>query len=87
MANPSLVNSDVAYTHFQLSKTGQILHAHTDDGRDRTVYFTNDLTGQVLHKYEVNGYTDVGDPTSILYRFSGKEMGSITNNGTVGVTS
>ncbi|MAJ07410.1 MAG: hypothetical protein CMK04_00990, partial [Ponticaulis sp.] len=82
MANPSLVNSDVAYTHFQLSKTGQILHAHTDDGRDRTVYFTNDLTGQVLHKYEVNGYTDVGDPTSILYRFSGKEMGSITNNGT-----
>uniref|UniRef100_UPI0005259649 LysM peptidoglycan-binding domain-containing protein n=1 Tax=Ponticaulis koreensis TaxID=1123045 RepID=UPI0005259649 len=82
MANPSLVNSDVDFTHFQLSKTGQILHAHTDDGRDRTVYFTNDLTGQVLHKYEVNGYTDVGDPTSILYRFSGKEMGSITNNGT-----
>lgn len=45
----------------------------------QTVHYRNDLSGQVLNRG--NGIGS-GAPTEFFYRFGGKEMGHITNDGT-----
>ena len=43
------------------------------------VHYYNDLSGQVLNRWNGNGG---GAPKEYFYRFGGKEMGHITNDGT-----
>jgi LysM domain len=56
-----------------------------NDGRPRNVYYKTDLSGQVYKRDEVDTNA-AGDPHEIWYRFGGKEMGYIGNNGTSDVS-
>ena len=51
------------------------------DGRPRHVAFVNDLAGQALARDEADKLA-TGDPHGRWYRFDGREMGSISNDGT-----
>ncbi len=55
--------------------------AQINDGRQRTVTFTNDLFGQVLRRDETGPAT--GSPHEVWYRFGGRQMGYVGNNGTL----
>ena len=52
------------------------------DGRPRHVAFVNDLAGQALARDEADRLAATGDPHQRWYRFDGREMGSISNDGT-----
>ncbi len=52
------------------------------DGRARTVTFTNDVSGQALKRDEADQLSG-GDPHEIWYRFGGRQLGYIGNNGTL----
>jgi len=60
---------------------GQLKSAQIDDGRQRTVTFTNDLFGQVLRRDETG--PAAGSPHEVWYRFGGRQMGYVGNNGTL----
>ncbi|MFT3727111.1 MAG: LysM peptidoglycan-binding domain-containing protein [Terricaulis sp.] len=54
-----------------------------NDGRPRTVQFRNDFMGQGIRRDETDNITTAGDPHELWYRFSGREMIYVGNNGTV----
>ena len=74
--------SDANITTHNYNANGHLTSANISDGQSRTVRYTNDLTGQVL-KRKIT--TSGSDPTEIWYRFGGREMGYIGNNGTLNV--
>jgi trimeric autotransporter adhesin len=53
------------------------------DGRPRNVGFFTDLNGQVIKRDEGDQNLSAGDPHEIWYRFGGKEIGYVSNNGTL----
>ncbi|MEN9855578.1 MAG: hypothetical protein RL186_1308 [Pseudomonadota bacterium] len=55
--------------------------ATVNDGRARTVIFDTDISGQVIRRREADKNTSQGDPSSMWYRFGGRQMGMVTNNG------
>jgi hypothetical protein len=63
----------------------QLKSAQINDGRARSVTYSNDLNGQVMRRDESDRNTSAGDPHEIWYRFGGKEMGYVGNNGTTDV--
>jgi hypothetical protein len=52
-----------------------------NDGRARTVTFDTDVSGQVIRRRESDNNYSQGDPSAMWYRFAGRQMGMITNNG------
>ncbi len=52
-----------------------------NDGRPRTVTFDTDVSGQVIRRRESDNNYSQGDPSAMWYRFAGRQMGMITNNG------
>jgi trimeric autotransporter adhesin len=54
------------------------------DGRPRTVSFVNDFLGQGIKRDERDNLAG-GDPHEVWYRFSGRQMGYVGNNGTMDV--
>jgi YD repeat-containing protein len=71
---------------FHYSASGVLSSIGITDARSRTVTLTNDINGQAIRRDEVDGNHDVangGDPHEIWYRFAGKQLGSIGNNGTL----
>ncbi|WP_298333308.1 LysM peptidoglycan-binding domain-containing protein [uncultured Erythrobacter sp.] len=73
-------SNKVTTTGFVLDGGGNTLRAVISDARNRTVNFTHDISGQVIERREADNLSG-GDPRDIYYRFGGKEMGHITNNG------
>jgi len=61
--------------------SGDLTSSNINDGRPRTVTFTNDLSGQVIDRTEVS--PAAYEPREIRYRFGGREMGMTGNNGDV----
>ena len=61
---------------------GTMTSANITDGRSRTVTYTNNGAGQVIRRDEADGNTSTGDPHEVWYRYGGKEMGYVGNNGT-----
>src|SRR5262249_46669185 len=53
------------------------------DGRPRWVSYDVDLTGATLKRDESDGNTSAGDPHELWYRFAGKLVGYVGNNGTL----
>lgn len=61
--------------------SGDLTSSNINDGRPRTVNFTNDVSGQVIDRTEVS--PAASEPREIRYRFGGREMGMSGNNGDV----
>lgn len=61
--------------------SGDLTSSNINDGRPRTVNFTNDVSGQVIDRTEVS--PAAYEPREIRYRFGGREMGMTGNNGDV----
>jgi YD repeat-containing protein len=62
--------------------TGVLKSAHVADGRTRDVTVTSDGLGQVIRRDEAD-YNSGGDPHEVWYRFNGKQIGYVGNNGTL----
>ena len=61
---------------------GQMTSANISDGRSRVVTYTNNAAGQIIRRDEADGNSSTGDPHEVWYRYGGKEMGYVGNNGT-----
>ncbi|RHW16240.1 hypothetical protein D1610_16785, partial [Sphingomonas gilva] len=55
------------------------------DGRPRTIAFANDVDGLAIARDESDNDPGHGDPHERWYRFAGRELGAIGNNGTTDV--
>jgi len=51
------------------------------DGRPRTVTYRTDLSFQIIRRDEADNISTQGDPHEVWYRFAGKQMGYVGNNG------
>ena len=76
-AKPEVFTTDYAY-----DTAGRLTGVTIADGRPRDVAFVNDLAGQALARDEADRLAATGDPHERWYRFDGREMGSISNDGT-----
>ena len=77
-------SSNTVYTNaYSYGGFGQLSSVQISDGRARTVTFTNDLHGQAIRRDEADANTTTGDPHEMWYRFAGREMGYVGNNGTL----
>ena len=70
------------YSYLTIGGHAQLSSVQINDGRRRTVTYSNDMNGQVIRRDEADLNTSTGDPHEVWYRFGGKEMGHVTNNGT-----
>lgn len=68
-------------TTYTRDSSGDLTSSNINDGRPRTVTFTNDVSGQVIDRTEVS--PAAYEPREIRYRFGGREMGMTGNNGDV----
>jgi YD repeat-containing protein len=69
-------------TTYNYGASSELASVNIQDGRPRDVYFTNDMAGQVIRRDETGGNSS-GAPHEIWYRFGGRQMGFISNNGTL----
>lgn len=80
---PNTAQSTIYTTGYSYDGSGHLLSAQINDGRRRTVTYTSDLSGQVIRRDEADTNYSAGDPHEIWYRFGGKEVGYVGNNGTL----
>ncbi|MEO1219861.1 MAG: HNH endonuclease, partial [Pseudomonadota bacterium] len=83
---PNTSQSTTNTTSYYYSAGGTLQRAYVADGRARNVDFTVDQNGQVIRRDERDNRYSYGDPHEVWYRFGGKEMGYIGNNGTLNVS-
>ncbi len=57
--------------------------ASISDGRSRTVNYATNLMGEVVKRWESASGTGGGAPAEYWYRYAGKEMGKVGNDGTL----
>jgi len=69
-------------TNYHYGASSDLTFVDIHDGRPRDVNFINDMAGQVIRRDETGG-TSSGAPHEIWYRFGGKQMGQVSNNGTL----
>src|SRR5690606_33974771 len=65
---------------------GCVRAVQISDGRPRTVRFIHDENGHVLSREEDETAYNRGNPRQIYYRFDGKQLGEISNDGTANIT-
>ncbi|PSJ42216.1 polymorphic toxin-type HINT domain-containing protein [Allosphingosinicella deserti] len=88
--NTGSTSNTIFRTTYNYNDAGQLQSAQVNDGRPRTVTYTNDMTGQVIRRDEADNKIPTqsqpylnGDPHEVWYRFGGKQMGYVGNNGTL----
>ncbi len=83
LSQTSVARAGAATTnsYYNYDAAGQLKSAYINDGRAREVTFTNDLFGQVLRRDETGPAS--GSPHEVWYRFGGRQMGYVGNNGTL----
>ena len=82
VATPGQTTATTATAH---DIAGRVTAVDVNDGRARHVAFVNDLAGQALDRQETGGAT--GAPRSLWYRYDGREVGGLTNDGMSGSQS
>ena len=70
------------YNYKALGGSANLVSVGIADGRPRVVRFLSDVMGQVLRRDESDNLSG-GDPHEVWYRFSGREMAYVGNNGTL----
>ncbi|KAF0177045.1 MAG: membrane protein of unknown function, partial [Caulobacteraceae bacterium] len=81
---PSQVQQVSTYAYDQIGGQAQLKSVSIQDGRPRTVAYQTDANGQVIRRDEQDNIDANGDPHEQYYRFAGREMGRITNDGGAG---
>jgi LysM repeat protein len=83
-------DNHIYYSHYSYDAGGTLVSAQVNDGRPRKVTYLNDVSGQVLRRDEKDLIEPTttepnkgGDPHEIWFRFGGKQMGYVGNNGTL----
>ncbi len=82
---PDITLSGYNYTDYIYATVGgvsQLVEADITDGRPRTVWYHTDNSGQVITRDEMDALSG-GDPHEVWYRFVGKQLGYVGNNGTI----
>ena len=82
LATATVTGTTSGTTYYDRDGSGDLETARIYDGRSRTVTFHNDVHGQVLRRNEQDAGSG-GDPQEIWYRFNGRQMGYVGNNGTL----
>ena len=80
---PNTAQTTTYTTTYNYNGWGTLSYITVADGRSRTISFMNDMNGQVLKRDEQDTNYSNGDPHEIWYRFNGKQLGYIGNNGTI----
>jgi len=71
---------DADITTHSYNSYGQLTKAKIEDGQERTVTYTNDLSGQVLRrKVSVTDDSGANAPTEVWYRFGGSCNSALRN--------
>jgi len=78
-------NQPTRYSYYSYNSDGVLTGVSIDDGRPRTVNFDVDQSGQIIRRREQDNNWSQGDPYELYYRFGGKQLGYIGNNGTLEV--
>ncbi len=78
-SNTSSGSNPIHTTTFNRDSSGDLTSTYINDGRPRTVAFTNGINGQVIERKESSSAAT--EPREVYYRFGGKEMGRVGNNG------
>lgn len=79
---PTVFNT-TTYTHTWTGRSYEVSRVDILDGRKRTVMFTRDMMGQVINRDEKDSQANSTSPHEVWYRFSGRELGYVGNNGTI----
>ncbi|HBK90837.1 MAG TPA: hypothetical protein DDZ68_04100, partial [Parvularcula sp.] len=69
------------HTAYTYNRRNDLTIADINDGRPRDVTYVTDLNGQIIRRDEADGNTSNGDPHERTYRFAGKQIGYVGNNG------
>lgn len=72
------------HTYYSNDASGQLVSANVQDGRPRWISVTRDALGQAIRRDEAKQYGNNGqggDPHEIWYRFNGRQIGYVGNNG------
>ncbi|MEO0560544.1 MAG: hypothetical protein AAF125_00420, partial [Chloroflexota bacterium] len=80
--------SDPTYVSiFAYNSFGHLIASGVYDGQQRDVFFDNTVDGQVIKRKETlrSGSNVDKAPLQLYYRFGGKEMGTVGNDGTANV--
>jgi YD repeat-containing protein len=83
-SHPNMWTSTYNYT--QVGGQARLDSVTIADGRPRTVSYRSDLSFQVIRRDESDNVSTQGDPHEIWYRFGGREIGYVGNNGTANIT-
>lgn len=81
---PTVKNTST-YTYDVIGGKAQLKWVNIADGRPREVVFMYDQMGQVIKRDEKDALSG-GDPHEVWYRFSGRQIGYVGNNGTIDTT-
>ncbi len=74
-------NTWFSYNH--VAGQAVMTQASISDGRSRTVNYATNLMGEVVKRWESASGTGGGAPAEYWYRYAGKEMGKVGNDGTL----
>lgn len=75
-------NQSARTSSYYYDQYGQLNSVSIADGRPRNVWYDTDMTGQVVARSESDRDYNKGDPREIWYRFNGRTLGYVSNNGT-----
>ncbi|MFZ2032019.1 MAG: DUF6531 domain-containing protein, partial [Vitreimonas sp.] len=74
------------YNYTQVGGQARLDSVTIADGRPRTVSYRTDLSFQVIRRDESDNVGSQGDPHEIWYRFGGRQIGYVGNNGTANIS-
>lgn len=80
---PDLASGTTHTSTFSYDAWGALTSVRINDGRPRTVFYTNNMNGQVIRREEQDGNYNTPDPREFWHRFNGKQLGYVGNNGTL----
>ena len=83
-AQVQLVNRDgTSSSSYGYDRDGALRQVRIEGGsRPRTISYRSDLQGQLLYRAESDGNPSTAEPLTRTYRFGGRQMGLVSNDGT-----
>ena len=83
-AQVQLVNRDgTSSSSYGHDRDGALRQVRIEGGsRPRTISYRSDLQGQLLYRAESDGNPSTAEPLTRTYRFGGRQMGLVSNDGT-----
>ena len=84
---PNTSQSTTYTTTFYYDGLGRLERAYVGDYYAQNVTFINDENGQIIRRDETSTANSTGAPHEVWYRFGGRQLGYVGNNGTADVTT